>query len=96
MCRPIFYFWQLNYIWSASDQVPLLHLNYTAHYCPHLRCCYISLHIWTRFFKGILGTRIGCLDLKIGSLESAKIIIRSLESEKIGFHFIPTKFEQQL
>jgi len=37
-----------------------------------------------KIFKGILGTRIGSLDLKIGSLESAKIIIRSLESEKIG------------
>jgi len=30
----------MNYIWSASDYVPLLHLNYIAHYRPHLRCCY--------------------------------------------------------
>jgi len=45
MCRQIFKLWQLNYIWSASDQVPLLHLNYTAHYRPHLRSYIISLHI---------------------------------------------------
>ena len=37
-----------------------------------------------RFFKGVLGTRFGSLELKIGSLESEKIIIGSLESEKIG------------
>jgi len=32
--------WQLNYIWSGSEEVPLLHLNYVAHYRPHFRCCY--------------------------------------------------------
>ena len=37
-----------------------------------------------QFFKGILGTRFGSLELKIGSLDSEKIIIGSLESEKIG------------
>jgi len=36
------------------------------------------------FFKGILGTRLGPLELEIGSLKSEKIIIGSLESEKIG------------
>jgi len=33
-CRPISN-WQLNYIWSALDQVPLLHSNYIAHYGPY-------------------------------------------------------------
>jgi len=37
-----------------------------------------------QFFYGNLGTRFGSLELKIGSLESEKIIIGSLESEKIG------------
>jgi len=37
-----------------------------------------------RFFKGVLGTPFGSLELKIGSLESEKIINGSLESEKIG------------
>jgi len=36
------------------------------------------------FFKGVLGTRFGSLELTIGSLESAKIIIRPLGSEKSG------------
>jgi len=36
------------------------------------------------FFKGVLGTRFGSLELKIRSLESEKIIIGSLKSEKIG------------
>jgi len=36
------------------------------------------------FFKGVLGTRFGSLELKIGSLHSEEFIIRSLESEKIG------------
>ena len=36
------------------------------------------------FFKVVFGTRIGSLELKIGSLESEKIIIWCLESEKIG------------
>jgi len=36
-----------------------------------------------RFFKGVLGTRIGSLAFKMGSLESEKTIIGSLESEKI-------------
>jgi len=35
------------------------------------------------FFKGVLGTRFGSLELKIGFLETEKVIIRSLESEKI-------------
>jgi len=35
------------------------------------------------FFKGVLETRIGSLELKIESLESEKIIIWILESEKI-------------
>jgi len=37
-----------------------------------------------RFFKGVLGTRFGSLELKIGSLESETINIRSPESKKIG------------
>ena len=37
------------------------------------------------FVKGVLGTQIGSLELKIGSLESEKIVIGSLKSEKIGF-----------
>jgi len=40
-----FLFCQLNYIRSASDQVPLVHLNCTAHYRPHLAVLIISLHI---------------------------------------------------
>jgi len=36
------------------------------------------------FFQGVLGTRFGSLEFEIGCLESEKIIIRSLESEKIG------------
>jgi len=36
------------------------------------------------FLKGVLGTRFGSLEFKIGSLESEKIIIVSLGSEKIG------------
>jgi len=32
----------------------------------------------------VLGTRFGSLELKIGSLESEKVITGSLESEKIG------------
>jgi len=35
-------------------------------------------------FKGVLGTRFGSLELKIEYLESAKIVIRFLESEKSG------------
>jgi len=38
----------------------------------------------TRVFQGVLETRFRSLELKIGSLESAKIIIGSLKSEKIG------------
>jgi len=34
-------------------------------------------------FQGVLGTRFGPLELKIGSLESEKIMIGSLESKKI-------------
>jgi len=41
------------------------------------------------FFKGVLGARFGSLELRIGSLESEKTIIRSLESEKSGpYRFI--------
>jgi len=36
------------------------------------------------YFKGVLGTRIGSLELKTGSLESENIIIGSLESRIIG------------
>jgi len=36
----------------------------------------------TQGFYGVLGTRIGSLELKIGSLESAKVVMGSLESEK--------------
>jgi len=36
------------------------------------------------FFKGILGTQFGSLEFQIGSLESQKIIIGSLKSDKIG------------
>jgi len=32
--------WQFNYIWSAAEEVPLLHLEYIAHCRPHLCCCY--------------------------------------------------------
>jgi len=35
-------------------------------------------------FQGVLGTRFGTLEVKIGSVESEKIIVRSLELEKIG------------
>ena len=35
-------------------------------------------------FQSVLGTRFGSLELKIGSLESEKIIIWSQKSEKIG------------
>jgi len=37
-----------------------------------------------RDFKRVLGTRFESLELKIGSLESEKIIIVSLELEKSG------------
>jgi len=36
------------------------------------------------FFKDVLGTPFGSLELQIGSLESEKIIIGSLESKKSG------------
>jgi len=36
------------------------------------------------FLQGVLGTRFGSLEFQIGSLESEKIIIGSLDSEKIG------------
>ena len=35
------------------------------------------------FIWGVLGTRFGSLEFQIGSLESEKIIIGSLKSEKI-------------
>ena len=50
----------------------------------------IELHFFimqianTRVFKGVLGTRFRSLEFQIGSLESEKIIIGSLKSEKIG------------
>ena len=44
---------------------------------------YTSLH-YSRFFKGVLGTGFRSLELKIGSLESSKIVIGPLESEEIG------------
>jgi len=37
-----------------------------------------------RFFLSILGTQFGSLEFQIWSLESEKIIIRSLKSERIG------------
>jgi len=37
-----------------------------------------------QFFKDVLGTRFGSLEFQIGSLESEKIIIGSLESKKSG------------
>jgi len=37
----------------------------------------------TRVFQGVLGTRFGSIEFQILSLESEKIIIRSLEYEKI-------------
>jgi len=33
-------FGKLNCIWSAAEEVPLLHLDYIAHYRPYLGCCY--------------------------------------------------------
>jgi len=39
--------------------------------------------VWIRFFLRCF-SRIGSLELKIGSLESEKIIIGSQESKKIG------------
>jgi len=44
-----------------------------------------NISIQQVFFKGVLGTRFGSLELKIGSLESVKNIIGSRKSEKIGF-----------
>jgi len=41
-----------------------------------------TLHL--EFFFSVVGTRFGSLELKIGSLESGKVIIGSLESEKSG------------
>jgi len=38
----------------------------------------------SRFFEGIIGTQFASLELKIVSLESEKIIVGSLESEKSG------------
>ena len=46
-------------------------------------CCYQG-------FLSVLGTRFGSIELKIGSLESTKIIIGSQESKKSGpYRFIP-------
>ena len=42
------------------------------------------LEYYQGFFYGVSGTRFGFLELKIGSLESEKINVGSLESEKIG------------
>ena len=46
---------------------------------------FIHLHLrLNQVFYGVLGTRFESLELQIGSLESKKIIIGSLKSEKIG------------
>jgi len=44
----------------------------------------LFFHIIFRFFQGILGTRFGSLEFQIGFLQSEKIIIGSLKSEKSG------------
>jgi len=49
---------------------------------PQINISNITI-VTTRDFYGVLGTWFGSLQLKIGSLESAKIVIRSLESDKI-------------
>jgi len=50
-----------------------------------LTCKYRFALTWIiPFFKGVLRTRFGALELKIGCLESQKIIIGSLEVEKLG------------
>jgi len=49
------------------------------------RCAaWTSVRVLPGFFYGVSGTRFGFLELKIGSLESEKINVGSLESEKIG------------
>jgi len=52
-------------------------------FCPYF--CSEILYLLQGFFKGVLGTRFGSLDFKIGSLESEKIIIGSLDTGKIGY-----------
>ena len=44
------------------------------------------------FFSSVSGTRFGSLELNIESLETEKIIIGSLESEKIGSLQVHTRF----
>jgi len=51
-----------------------------------------GITILCSFLKSVLGTRFGSPELKIGSLQSEKIIIRSLESEKIGFLQVHTRY----
>jgi len=50
----------------------------------HLMTSDMFIILLAGFFQSVLGTRFGSLELKIGSLESEKIIIGSLESKKIG------------
>jgi len=52
--------------------------------CAQVSNMEYSLIHKARFFKGVLGTPFGSLELKIGSLEPEKIINGSLESEKSG------------
>ena len=52
--------------------------------CPEKQSLPWNFSLYSSFFQGVLGTRFGSLELKIGSLESAKIIIGSLELEKSG------------
>ena len=51
--------------------------------------------IYNMFFKGVLGTRFRSIELKIRFLESANIIIRSLESEKSGPYQIHNIFPKK-
>ena len=66
----------INSSQASQTFIDVTHQDHSIiHYClfrPHI------------YGQGFLRTRIGALELKIGSLESEKIIIGSLESEKIG------------
>jgi len=48
--------------------------------------CFSNCICTNQVFKGDLRTRFGSLELKIRSLQSEKIIIGSLESEKSGLY----------